>query len=385
MSGHGHSLARDICADLDRRTVASQVDREHGGDVHAWAKQARIHPAEIIDFSASINPLGPPASARKAFQKSYEEIPRYPDPYGEELKEALANRHGMRPEELLLGNGSTQLIYLLCFALRPRKALVVGPAFSEHANALKLAGAKVRFLSLAADDSFRFSTEKFTAVWAKDDDMAFLTTPNSVTGQLIPRAEIEKIARLALIKRKFLVVDETFIDFIEGESVKQLIRENPYLIVLRSLTKFYALPGLRLGYLLAHAQRVAQLAAYLEPWSVNGPAQKVALACLADPNFGLKTERWLHRERNFLAQALIALKDFQPYPSSANFLLIRIAKDNPDALELRSFLLRKKILIRACNSFAGLGSDHFRAAVLQRRDNLRLLEALREWTARLLS
>jgi threonine-phosphate decarboxylase len=329
--------------------------------------------------------LGPPASARKAFQKSYEEIPHYPDPYGEELKEALANRHGMRPEELLLGNGSTQLIYLLCFALRPRKALVVGPAFSEHANALKLAGAKVRFLSLAADDSFRFSTEKFTAVWAKDDDMAFLTTPNSVTGQLIPRAEIEKIARLALIKRKFLVVDETFIDFIEGESVKQLIRENPYLIVLRSLTKFYALPGLRLGYLLAHAQRVAQLAAYLEPWSVNGPAQKVALACLADPNFGLKTERWLHRERNFLAQALIALKDFQPYPSSANFLLIRIAKDNPDALELRSFLLRKKILIRACNSFAGLGSDHFRAAVLQRRDNLRLLEALREWTARLLS
>jgi threonine-phosphate decarboxylase len=384
MSGHGHSLARDICADLDRRTVASQVDREHGGDVYAWAKQARIHPAEIIDFSASINPLGPPASARKAFQKSYEEIPRYPDPYGEELKEALANRHGMRPEELLLGNGSTQLIYLLCFALRPRKALVVGPAFSEHANALKLAGAKVRFLSLAADDSFRFSTEKFTAAWAKDDDMAFLTTPNSVTGQLIPRAEIEKIARLALIKRKFLVVDETFIDFVEGESVKQLIRENPYLIVLRSLTKFYALPGLRLGYVLAHVQRVAQFAAYLEPWSVNGPAQKVALACLADPNFGLKTERWLHRERNFLAQALIALKDFQPYPSSANFLLIRIAKDNPDALELRSFLLRKKILIRACNSFAGLGADHFRAAVLQRKDNLRLLEALREWTVRLL-
>jgi threonine-phosphate decarboxylase len=384
MSGHGHSLARDICADLDRRTVASQVDREHGGDVHAWAKQARIRPAEIIDFSASINPLGPPTSARKAFQKSYEEIPRYPDPYGEELKEALANRHGMRPEELLLGNGSTQLIYLLCFALRPCKALVAGPAFSEHANALKLAGAKVRFLSLAADDSFRFSTEKFTAVWAKDDDMAFLTTPNSVTGQLIPRAEIEKIARLALIKRKFLVVDETFIDFVEGESVKQLIRENPYLIVLRSLTKFYALPGLRLGYLLAHSRTVAQFAAYLEPWSVNGPAQKVALACLADRSFGLKTGRWLQRERNFLAQALIALKGFLPYPSSANFLLVRIA-NNASAAGLRSFLLNKKILIRACNSFAGLGSDHFRVAVKRRKDNRLLLEALREWTPRLLS
>jgi threonine-phosphate decarboxylase len=384
VSGHSHSLARDICADLDRRTLESQVDREHGGNVHAWAKKTRIDPSRIIDFSASINPLGPPASARKAFQKSYEEIPCYPDPYGEELKKALAKRHGMKPEELLLGNGSTQLIYLLCFALRPRKALVVGPAFSEYANALKLAGARVRFLSLAADASFRFSIEKFMAAWAKADDMAFVTTPNSITGQLIPRAEIEKIARLALIKRKFLVVDEAFIDFAEGESVKQLIRDNPYLIVLRSLTKFYALPGLRLGYLLAHPRRVAQLAAYLEPWSVNGPAQKVALACLADRSFGLKTERWLQRERNFLAQALIALKGFQPYPSSANFLLIRIANDNPDALELRSFLLRKKILIRACNSFAGLGADHFRVAVLQRKDNLRLLEALREWTARLL-
>ena len=380
MSSHCHSLARDICPDLDGPTVESQLDREHGGDVRAWAKKALIDPGQIIDFSASINPLGPPASARKAFQKSYGEVSRYPDPYGEELKEALAKRQGMKPAEVLLGNGSTQLIYLLCQALRPRKALVVGPAFSEHANALKLAGAKVRFLFLAADDDFKFSTEEFMGEWEKDDDVVFLTTPNSVTGQLIPRAEIEKIARIAAIRKTFLIVDEAFVDFVEGESVKQLIRDNPYLLVLRSLTKYYALPGLRLGYILAHPRRVAQLAAYLEPWSVNGPAQKVALACLADASFGLKTERWLQRERNFLAQALTSLKGFQPYPSSANFLLVRLA-DKTDALELRSFLLSKKILIRACNSFGGLGCHHFRIAVLQRKDNRRLLEALTEWTA----
>ena len=213
--------------------------------------------------------------------------------------------------------------------------------------------------------------------------MAFLTTPNSVTGQLIPRAEIEKIARIALLKKRFLVIDEAFIDFVEAESVKPLVRDNPYLIILRSLTKYYALPGLRLGYLLAHSQTVAQLAGYLEPWSVNGPAQKVALACLADEGFSLKTARWLQRERNFLMQALIELKEFEPYPSSTNFLLVRIA-DNNGALELRSFLLRRKILIRACNSFAGLGSDHFRVAVRRRQDNRLLLNALREWTAGLL-
>lgn len=290
----------------------------------------------------------------------------------------------MKPAEILVGNGSTQLIYLLCSALRPRKALVVEPTFSEHANALKLAGAKVRLLPLTADSDFKFSTEDFVAVWEKADDMAFLTTPNSITGQLIPGGEIEKIARIALLKRRFLVIDEAFIDFVEGESVKQLVQDNPYVIILRSLTKYYALPGLRLGYLLAHSRTVAQFAAYLEPWSVNGPAQKVALACLAYESFGLKTERWLRRERNFLAQALIALKGFLPYPSSANFLLVRIA-NNASAAGLRSFLLNKKILIRACNSFAGLGSDHFRVAVRQRKDNRLLLEALREWTPRLFS
>jgi threonine-phosphate decarboxylase len=380
MSGHGHSLARDICADLDGPIVGYALDREHGGDVYAWAQKARIDPAEIIDFSASINPLGPPASARKAFQESYNEVSRYPDPYGEELKKALAKRHGMKPTEILVGNGSTQLVYLLCFALRPRKALVVGPAFSEHANALTLAGAKVRFLPLTANGDFRFSTDDFMAAWEKADDMAFLTTPNSVTGRLIPRAEIEKIARIALLKKRFLVIDEAFIDFVEEESVKQLIWDNPYVIILRSLTKYYALPGLRLGYLLAHSRRVAQFAAYLEPWSVNGPAQKVALACLADARFRLNTERWLHRERSYLAQALIALKRFQPYPSNANFLLVRIA-NNASAVGLHSFLLNNKILIRACNSFAGLGSDHFRVAVKRRKDNRLLLEALTEWTA----
>jgi threonine-phosphate decarboxylase len=379
MSGHSHSLARDICADLDGPIVRHHLDREHGGDVYAWAQKAGIDAAEIIDFSVSINPLGPPASARTAFQKSYGEVPRYPDSNGEELKEAVAKRHGMKPAEVLLGNGSTQLIYLLCTALKPRAALVVGPAFSEYSNALTLAGANIRVLSLPAAGGFQFSTESLMSAWEKDRDMVFLTTPNSVTGQLIPRTEIEKIAHVALVRKKFLVIDEAFIDFVEGESIKQLIRDNPYLIVLRSLTKYYALPGLRLGYLLADPRRVAQFAAYVEPWSVNGPAQKVALACLADRSFELKTERWLQRERNFLAQALIALKGFEPYPSSTNFLLVRIAH-NASAVELRSFLLSKKMLIRACNSFAGLGSDHFRVAVRRRRDNRLLLEALREWT-----
>jgi threonine-phosphate decarboxylase len=377
MSGHGDALARDFRAAVDR---ARLVDRTHGGDVERWAQSAGIEPCEILDFSASINPLGPPAPARKAFIESYGDISRYPDPSGDKLKKALAKRHGMNAAEILIGNGSTQLIYVLCAALRPRNALIVGPAFSEYANALALAGAHIRTLPLCPDNGFRFSTKRLTAAWEKDCAIVFLATPNSVTGQLIPRAEIEKIAHVASTRKSFVVVDEAFIDFVEAASVKALVRTNPYLIVLRSLTKYYALPGLRLGYLFAAADTVAQLAAYQEPWAVNGPALNVALACLEDASFVTKTNCWLEGERKFLFERLAALEGLYPLPSTTNFLLVRIDKRGAGALDLQAFLLRRKILIRACDSF-GIGVNYFRLAVRQRQETHRLIAALGEWLA----
>ncbi|HEX9662564.1 MAG TPA: threonine-phosphate decarboxylase CobD [Candidatus Binatia bacterium] len=381
MSGHGDSLARDFRAVVGGARLAPRLDREHGGDVDRWARSAGIEAGEVIDFSASINPLGPPPAARKAFIRSYGEAPRYPDPYGEKLKQALAERHGVKSAEVLVGNGSTQLIYLLCAALRPRKALVVGPAFSEYANALALAGASIRDLALTADEGFQFSTERFMAAWEKDCNIVFLATPNSVTGQLVPKTAMETIARAAFARKSLVVVDEAFIDFVESESIKTMVRQNPYLLVLRSLTKYYALPGLRLGYLLGETRRIAQLAAYQEPWSVNAPALNVALACLKDARFPTQTDHWLAKERAFISKHLTALGGFHPMPSQANFLLVRIGKTRGDALQLRSFLLGKKILVRACDSFAGLGREYFRVAVRRRRDNRRLVAALREWPA----
>jgi threonine-phosphate decarboxylase len=380
MSGHGDSLARDFRPAGDRARLAPRLDRTHGGNVDAWARSAGVEVGELLDFSASINALGPPSSAREAFVESYAEILRYPDPYGDKLKEALAERHGLSPAEVLIGNGSTQLIYLLCAALRPRKALIVGPAFSEYANALTLIGAKVASFNLSPDNGFQFSTKRLSAAWDKDCDIVFLATPNSVTGQMIAKVEIEKVAHIALARKTMVVIDEAFVDFVETESIKALVRRNPYLIVLRSLTKYYALPGLRLGYLLGETGQVAELAAYQEPWSINGPALNVALASLKDSSFATKTERWLERERKFLFERLTALEGLHPLASRTNFLLVKIERSHGDALRLRSFLLQKNILIRACDTF-GLGVNHFRIAIKQRKDNQRLLAALTEWTS----
>ena len=380
MSGHGDSLARDFRPAGDRARLAPRLDRTHGGNVDAWARSAGVEVGELLDFSASINALGPPSSAREAFVESYAEILRYPDPYGDKLKEALAERHGLSPAEVLIGNGSTQLIYLLCAALRPRNALIVGPAFSEYANALTLIGAKVASFNLSPDNGFQFSTKRLSAAWDKDCDIVFLATPNSVTGQMIAKVEIEKVAHIALARKTMVVIDEAFVDFVETESIKALVRRNPYLIVLRSLTKYYALPGLRLGYLLGETGQVAELAAYQEPWSINGPALNVALASLKDSSFATKTERWLERERKFLFERLTALEGLHPLASRTNFLLVKIERSHGDALRLRSFLLQKNILIRACDTF-GLGVNHFRIAIKQRKDNQRLLAALTEWTS----
>jgi threonine-phosphate decarboxylase len=377
MSPRSATLARDFHGAMDG-ALATVLDRQHGGAVDEWSHRAGIDPGELIDFSASINPLGPPSAARQAFIESFEEISRYPAPYGAKLKHALAAHHGIDPAEVLIGNGSTQLIYILCAALRPRTALVVGPAFSEYANALSLVGAEIRHLAFTAEENFQFSRERFMAAWEKDWDVIFLATPNSFTGRLIPKPMLKALAHAALASQRLVVVDEAFIDFVESESIKTMVRQNPYLLVLRSLTKFYALPGLRLGYLLGAAPRVAEIAAHQEPWSVNGPALNVARACLEDRPFAEKTCRWLTAERAFLFKELTAIDKFHPIPSDANFLLVEI-EGHGAAAHLQSFLLRNKILIRTCDSHGELGPAYFRVAVRQREDNRRLIAALEQW------
>ena len=354
------------------------IDRTHGGDVERWAEHAGCESCQIVDFSASINPLGPPRGARRAFVQSYGELIRYPDPYGEKLRAALAEHHGIDPAAVLLGNGSTQLIYLVCSALRPRAALIVTPAFSEYTNALSLAGATIRTFPLSAAENFRFALKAFLKTWEQGCDLVFLARPNSVTGQLIAKSEIETIADAALINKTAVVVDEAFIDFAEAESIKRLVRGNPYFFVLRSLTKFYGIPGLRLGYLLGDASSIELLSAYQEPWSVNGPALNVARACLNEMGFAASTQRWLESEKKFLTARLHSLRGLRPFESKANFLLMRIERPGADARVLRTFLLQRRMLIRVCDSF-GLGVSYFRVAIRRRQENRRLVAALTQW------
>ncbi len=349
----------------------------HGGNVHAFARARGIAPESVLDFSASINPLGWPPQAESAYRQALSRIVHYPEPYAETLTTTLAEYHCLNPEAVLVGNGSTQLISLLARTLAAQRVLLIAPLFSEHQAAFRLSGAQVEHF-LLRPPRFVLLLERLSLALMKNYDVVVLTNPNSPTGALVPRVQTEALVQLCQRTHTKLIIDEAFIDWVEEESFKQIAAHNPHVIVLRSLTKFFALPGLRAGYVIARPQVIKRLRAQLEPWSVNTVAQEVAVACVQDPQFVQRSREFLVRERAWLFEQVAAVAGLQPFPSQANFLLVRFAKGALSAPLLVQRLATENILIRSCHNFHGLGKQFFRIAVRTREENVRLLAMLRK-------
>jgi threonine-phosphate decarboxylase len=347
----------------------------HGGDIYAFARTQEIAPERVLDFSASINPLGMPRRALTAYRHAPSRIIHYPEPYAESLTAELAAYHGLAPGAILVGNGSTQLIFLLARFLAARRVLLVSPLFSEHDAAFRGSGARIDRFFLRPP-AFIFSPEQMREALTRGYDALVLTNPNSPTGAALSHGQIEEVARFCRRIRTRLIVDETFVDWIEEESAKHLAARNSHVIVLRSLTKFFAVPGLRVGYLITHPQLVARLRRHLEPWSVNTVAQTVALACLQEREFAERSRAFLTQEREWLFAQLATVKGLHSFLSRANFLLVRITARGYDAPTVARRLAAKNLLVRDCTNFPGLGRKFFRVAVRTRRENRRLLRAL---------
>jgi len=361
-------------ADVQLRTL--DVRRSsHGGNIYAFARAQGVIPERVLDFSASINPLGWPRRAAIAYRRALARIGHYPEPYAESLRAGLATFHSLDPSSILVGNGSTQLIFLLARTLVTQRVLLVTPLFSEHEAAFRLSSARIGHFFLRPP-TFTVSLERLKGYLSRSYDAVVLTNPNSPTGTLVPRPQMEELARSCQRTHTKLIVDETFIDWGEEDSLKQLAAFSTHLIVLRSLTKFFALPGLRVGYLITQPPLVKRLRMRMEPWSVNTVAQEVALACLQDQQFVEQSRAFMARERSWLFEQLAALRGLQPFPSLANFLLVRVALDTLNASTVAQALAKENLLVRTCRDFPGLGEQFFRIAVRTRQENRRLLTAL---------
>lgn len=384
----------------------------HGGDWYTASQATGAAPESLIDFSANIMPFGLSGTVRQAIINGLEACCHYPDPEQRELRRQLADRHGLDPAQIACGNGAADLLYRAVQALKPRRVYLPVPSFLEYAKACREQQAQIITYNLPIAQDFAVTEDLVdwleaqiqnqnqnqnlnqvrVQVQAADlpaggtggQDLLILCNPNNPTGLLIRPDLLRRIAACCRRHRICLLVDECFLDFVGQEESASLIGElsgcDPAapLLILRSMTKFFAMPGLRLGYICTGAETAAAIRATGQPWPVSAPAEIAGLAALQEwrqENAATRRTRrdWLLTERARLRAALVA-QGWQVWPGSANFLFFHA----PGCPDLAGRLLRQRLLIRSCANYPGLGPDYYRIAVRTASENQSLIAALQE-------
>ncbi|MDN5347343.1 MAG: threonine-phosphate decarboxylase [Clostridia bacterium] len=367
---------------VDRGIVGGSREIEpavHGGN---WQEAALLYgyaPEDMLDFSTNINPLGPPAAVLDCLHRNLNAIQRYPDPESFCFRTSLAAYLGVGIENVLAGNGAVEIIYLLLQTLRPRRVLIVEPTFSEYRRTAQIAGAEITTILLRPQDGFHLDPAAFLKNLS-GLDLAFLCNPNNPTGNLISSDILQDLAEACYHQGVFLVVDESFLDFLPDWSELTLCRRAAItgnLLVLRSLTKFFALPGLRLGAAVTSSQLVSRLHRARDPWSVNILAQMAGEVALKEYAYMERSRDLIRQEKEYLFMGLVA-SGLKPFPAAANFILVDISASGWTSPNLAQATGQRGILIRDCSSFPGLGPDYIRLAVKDRAANATLLRVLEE-------
>lgn len=339
----------------------------HGGDIYKYGH-------EIIDFSANINPLGMIETVKKAICENVDVYDIYPDPFNRELVNKLSKKYGIDGDDIVCGNGAADLIYRITLYLKPKKALVLAPTFSEYEEAVKLVGGAVKYHYLKEEYDYKVKGDVIDSI-EEDLDIIFLCSPNNPTGIPMEKIILERIINEALKKKVTVVVDHCFIDFLSEKDdyqVFDLLLKYPNLIVLNAATKIYAMAGLRLGYGFFGDADIAQgVRNTLQPWSVSTVALKAGLSIIENESFINDTCSYVDNERNRLIKALQSF-GLKTFPSKVNYILFKGDKNLGKQLEERG------IILRYCNNFMGLDEEFYRIAVKNNVENSMLIDALKD-------
>lgn len=327
----------------------------HGGDIFGVARRHGWNWQDVLDCSASINPLGPAPGVLPAVQNAMDRIVHYPEREPARLRHSLANAWQVNEDQIMLGNGATELIFFVARVLAGLPTTLAVPVFMEFHRAFPQA----RLVAL--DDA---------PSWPSDG-LLVLTRPANPTGRSLC---LETIQGKLETSNHPVLVDESFLEFSGHRSAATLLERWPQLIVLRSLTKFYALPGLRIGALVSSAGNIRRWSQQREPWQVNVLAEEAALAAIADTAHAAESREFVRTERAWLFEQLRGIAGAQPQESEANFLCVHVAGS---AVALTRHLLTHKVLIRNCVGWPGVAGEMVRIAVRRRAENERLLKAWR--------
>ncbi|HHV41994.1 MAG TPA: aminotransferase class I/II-fold pyridoxal phosphate-dependent enzyme [Clostridiaceae bacterium] len=335
---------------------------QHGGDIYGITGIRK-------DFSINLNPLGMPAAVQQAICDNVSHYDVYPDPYCRELATKLAARWGFDLSWLCFGNGAADLIFRLFFALKPRRMLTLAPTFSEYEEAAKLVDCDISYYYLSADKDFVLAEDILTLI-TKDLDLVFICNPNNPTGLLAQAELMTKLVKRCADCGVVLAVDECFMPFTTGRSLRDQLLSFDNLIIFRAFTKIYSMAGLRLGYIMCSNEKlVHSLRRIAQPWAVSTVAQVAALAALDVPDWIKDTVRLVATERERVASGLerLGLKVFR---GEANYILFC------SQFPLDVLLRERGILIRSCANFVGLDQSYYRIGIKTREENSYLLRQL---------
>lgn len=352
----------------------------HGGNLQKAAEIYGIDAADFLDFSANISWLGPPPGINKAIERGIAIMQHYPDPRSKTLTEKIARATNLPSNHIVVGNGSIELIYALLRGLGKQKALVLEPTFNEYARAVQLVGGEIEILPLTQAKEWQVDlslvTEKLSEI-----DLIFLCNPNNPTGQLIPRQELVSLIKKAEKANCLVVIDEAFVDFLEDFPEKEygvldLVTSANNLVVLRSFTKFFAIPGLRLGFCAASPELINLIKANQEPWTVNCIAQSVGELIVDDLliPFRRQVRERIQKARIEMVKELETRCNVRCW-GHANYLFIDLGEDHGSGA-LTKALGYQGVLVRDCEPFGSRFDRHIRVAVRSPEENSRLIELL---------
>src|SRR5258708_8961322 len=366
------------CGAMNQRSNRAESSRvAHGGRVYEAARRWGIGPGEVIDFSASINPLGPPPGILSAIENALSPVNlrAYPDSYA--FLRALADKQNLMPDEVIVGSGTAALMFAVLHAILPKRVLVLEPAFAEYSRACAAVKAEVTTWPLTEEDGFTPNFASLVrAVKEQLFDLVILNSPHNPTGISYRKEELLSLVDAAQAQNVTVLIDEAFVDYAPQASLVSLAATKPHLVVLRSLTKFYAMPGLRVGYGVCNAKLAAKITEQIDSRSVSTVALEAGRAALDEDQFGAESRRANVQAREQFANALRGV-GLTVFPSTANFLLARLPHGSGE--DLQRWLDSERILIRRCDSFRGLRDAYIRLAVRSCLDNVRLVSLIETW------
>lgn len=353
----------------------------HGGDVWGFSRKHNIPLKKVLDFSGPTNFLGPSPKAVEAVKQRAKLIRFYPDPNPVELRMEIAKYvgHDVDAANIILGNGSIELIYMIADAFACNfKAVIPVPSFTEYEKAALRVGGKPIFVKLP--DNFALDVESVKRAVTKDTRIVFICNPHSPSGTLYSRETVVDLVDFCRKKDVIVSVDENYIEFAEkgqDTTMAGYVKKYENLFVIRSVTKFYGMPGIRFGYGMATESLIDTLQTVRQPWSINSLAGFATLAAFKDTEFIDNTKRTIAKERAQFAKMLCEIGGLRIFPSETNFLLVKILNPKFTSTMLKEQMAKGGILIRDCSTFVGLDDSYFRVTVRSSRENLKLVKTLR--------